>query len=125
MKLKILSGPFLGLEYNLECGDTVLQLVRDVATTASESGHALSTAHNVLLVATDGLQGRLIIRCAHADAESSAQVAEQGFDALMKGEEKVVAGSLKTKVQGAASKVMPDSVKAKMHERMAEPGSAK
>jgi len=80
MKLKILSGPFLGLEYNLECGDTVLQLVRDVATTASESGHALSTAHNVLLVATDGLQGRLIIRCAHADAESSAQVAEQADD---------------------------------------------
>ena len=57
--------------------------------------------------------------------DDPAQVAAQGFEALMKGEEKVVAGSLKTKVQGAASKVMPDSLKAKMHEKMAEPGSAK
>jgi short-subunit dehydrogenase len=57
--------------------------------------------------------------------DDPAQVAEQGFKALMKGEEKVVAGSMKTKVQGAASKVMPDSVKAKMHEKMAEPGSGK
>ncbi|WP_041841732.1 SDR family NAD(P)-dependent oxidoreductase [Actinoplanes friuliensis] len=56
--------------------------------------------------------------------DDPAQVAEQGFKALMKGEEKVVAGSLKTKVQGAASKVMPDSVKAQMHRKMAEPGSA-
>ena len=52
-----------------------------------------------------------------------AVVAKQGFEALMKGKEKVVAGSTKTKVQGAASKIMPDSAKAKMHSRMAEPGS--
>ncbi|MEU8815475.1 SDR family NAD(P)-dependent oxidoreductase [Actinoplanes sp. NPDC048796] len=57
--------------------------------------------------------------------DDPAQVAEQGFKALMKGEEKVVAGSLKTKVQGAASKVMPDKAKAEMHRKMAEPGSAK
>jgi hypothetical protein len=43
----------------------------------------------------------------------------------MKGEQKVVAGSVKTKVQGAASKVMPDGMKATMHRKMAEPGSAK
>jgi hypothetical protein len=35
----------------------------------------------------------------------------------------VVAGSVKTKVQAAASKVMPDSAKAQMHRKMAEPGS--
>ncbi|WP_305785883.1 SDR family NAD(P)-dependent oxidoreductase [Symbioplanes lichenis] len=57
--------------------------------------------------------------------DDPAVVAKQGFEALMKGEEKVVAGSVKTKVQGAASKVMPDALKAKMHEKMAEPGSAK
>ena len=56
--------------------------------------------------------------------DDPAQVAKQGFEALMKGEQKVVAGSLKTKVQGAASKVMPDSAKAEMHRRMAEPGGA-
>jgi hypothetical protein len=51
-------------------------------------------------------------------------VAKQGFEALMKGKEKVVAGSTKTKVQGAASKVMPDAAKAQMHRKMAEPGGA-
>ncbi|MBO3738747.1 SDR family NAD(P)-dependent oxidoreductase [Actinoplanes flavus] len=56
--------------------------------------------------------------------DDPALVAKQGFEALMKGREKVVAGSVKTKVQGAASKVMPDAAKARMHRRMAEPGSA-
>jgi short-subunit dehydrogenase len=56
--------------------------------------------------------------------DDPAVVAKQGFEALMKGKEKVVAGSTKTKVQGAASKVMPDAAKAEMHRKMAEPGSA-
>ncbi|WP_249998175.1 SDR family oxidoreductase [Actinoplanes sp. M2I2] len=56
--------------------------------------------------------------------DDPAVVAKQGFDALMKDKEKVVAGSVKTKVQGAASKVMPDKAKAEMHRKMAEPGSA-
>ena len=56
--------------------------------------------------------------------DDPAVVARQGFEAMMKGTEKVVAGSAKTKIQGAASKVLPDSAKAAMHRRMAEPGSA-
>ncbi len=56
--------------------------------------------------------------------DDPALVAKQGFEALMKDKEKVVAGSTKTKVQGAASKVMPDKAKAEMHRKMAEPGSA-
>jgi len=56
--------------------------------------------------------------------DDPAQVAKQGFEALMKGEEKVVAGSLKTKVQAATSKVTPDRMKAQMHGKMAEPGGA-
>ena len=56
--------------------------------------------------------------------DDPALVAKQGFEALMKEKTKVVAGSSKTKVQEAASKVMPDSAKAKMHRKMAEPGSA-
>jgi len=59
-----------------------------------------------------------------SEKDDPAQVARQGFEALMKGEEKVVAGSLKTKVQAAASKVAPDSLKAEMHRKMAEPGGA-
>ena len=42
----------------------------------------------------------------------------------MEGGDKVIAGSVKTKVQGYAAKVLPDSAKAEMHRRMAEPGSA-
>ena len=56
--------------------------------------------------------------------DDPAQVAEQGFEALMKGKQKVVAGSAKTKTQGAMSKVLPDKAKAEMHRKMAEPGSA-
>ena len=40
----------------------------------------------------------------------------------MDGEERVVAASLSTKLQGRASRLMPDSVKAQMHRKMAEPG---
>jgi hypothetical protein len=40
----------------------------------------------------------------------------------MDGDQKVVAGSFKTKSMDAANKVMPDAVKAQQHRRMAEPG---
>jgi short-subunit dehydrogenase len=53
--------------------------------------------------------------------DDAGQVAEQGFEALMKGERKVVAGSLTTKAQGLVSRVLPDSLKAKGHRQMAEP----
>ncbi|GHD97005.1 oxidoreductase [Streptomyces naganishii JCM 4654] len=57
------------------------------------------------------------------DKDDPAQVAEQAFEAVMKGRKKVVTGSLKTKLQGAANKVLPDSAKAAAHRRMAEPGT--
>jgi uncharacterized protein len=56
--------------------------------------------------------------------DDPAQVAKQGFEAMMKGEDKVVAGSLKTKVQALADDVLPDRLKARAHRQMAEPGSA-
>jgi short-subunit dehydrogenase len=58
-----------------------------------------------------------------SDKDDPAMVAKQGFEALMKGDDQVVAGSLKNKMQAAAAKVMPDTAKAEMHRRMAEPGS--
>ena len=58
-----------------------------------------------------------------ASKDDPAQVAAQGFRALMDGEAKLVAGSLKTKAQGLANKVLPDNVKAAAHRQMAEPGS--
>ena len=60
-----------------------------------------------------------------AEKDDPAVVARQGFDALMAGKERVVGGSLKNKAQVAASKVLPDSLKAEKHREMAEPGSAR
>jgi uncharacterized protein len=54
--------------------------------------------------------------------DDPAEVARQGFETLMGGDQKVVADSLKTKSLEAANKVMPDVLKAEQHRRMAEPG---
>lgn len=54
-----------------------------------------------------------------------AEVAQQGFDAMMKGEDHVYASSLKTKAQGELGRFMPESVKASLHEKQAEPKSKK
>src|SRR4051795_10785141 len=59
------------------------------------------------------------------EKDDPAEVAREGFDALMAGEERVVAGAFKNKAQVAVSRVLPDSVKAEKHREMAEPGSAK
>jgi short-subunit dehydrogenase len=59
------------------------------------------------------------------EKDDPAEVARQGFDALMAGKEKVVGGALKNKVQAAVAGVIPDKVKAEMHRKMAAPGSAK
>ncbi len=58
------------------------------------------------------------------DKDDPAQVARQAYDAVMKGRGKLVTGSAKTKAQGVADKVLPDRVKAAVHRRMAEPGTA-
>jgi uncharacterized protein len=58
-----------------------------------------------------------------SDKDDPADVAREGFEALMAGKERVVSASLSTKLQGRGSRLMPDSAKAEMHRRMAEPGS--
>ena len=55
--------------------------------------------------------------------DDPADVARDGYEALMAGKDKVVAGSTKNKLQAAAARVMPDEAKAKMHGKMSEPGS--
>jgi short-subunit dehydrogenase len=59
------------------------------------------------------------------EKDDPADIAREGFEALMAGKERAVAASLSTKVQGRRSRLLPDAVKAEMHRRMAEPGSAK
>jgi uncharacterized protein len=55
--------------------------------------------------------------------DDPAKVAEQGFQAMMDGEEKVVAGNPMNKVMAAMGRVTPDAVKSKMHTALSEPGS--
>ncbi|PSM50897.1 oxidoreductase [Chroococcidiopsis sp. CCALA 051] len=59
-----------------------------------------------------------------SEKDDPAEVAKQGFEALMKGKDSIVAGSLKTKIQGAVSKILPDTVNAELHRKLTKPGSA-
>jgi uncharacterized protein len=56
--------------------------------------------------------------------DDPAEVAKEGFEALMDGKDHVVAGSMKNKVQSTMSKVVPETAGAEMHAKQAEPGSA-
>src|SRR4051812_8972307 len=53
--------------------------------------------------------------------DDPAQVAAQGFAALMAGKRRVVGGGLQTRAQYVAGTVLPDRVKAAMHTVMAKP----
>lgn len=59
-----------------------------------------------------------------AKKDDPADVARDGFEALMRGDDKVVAHSMKSKAMGVAGKLMPDKMNAKMSRGMNEPGSA-
>ncbi len=63
-------------------------------------------------------------RVGAGDKDDPADVAADGFAALMNGDEQVVAGSAANKAQVAAGRFVPDAVKAGMHRKLAEPGSA-
>ena len=56
--------------------------------------------------------------------DDPADVAQDGFDALMAGKDHVVAGSFKNTVQSTLGKVIPETVGAKMQGQQAKPGSA-
>ncbi|MFY1594217.1 SDR family NAD(P)-dependent oxidoreductase [Micromonospora sp. WMMD737] len=62
-------------------------------------------------------------RVASGRKDDPRTVAEQGFAAMLRGDQTVTAGSLLTKVQTAAGKILPDKLNAAQHRRMAEPGS--
>ncbi len=56
--------------------------------------------------------------------DDPADVAKQGFEALMAGKDAVLAGSPMTKLQGNISKVLPDTINSELHRHLTEPGSA-
>ncbi|MEG8222822.1 MAG: SDR family NAD(P)-dependent oxidoreductase [Sphingobium sp.] len=58
-----------------------------------------------------------------SESKSDADVARDGWNALMKGEAHIVSG-WKNKLQAAVAHVTPAAVLAEQHRKMAEPGSA-
>lgn len=64
-------------------------------------------------------------RVATAKKDDPADVARQGFEALMAGRDHVVAGSFKNRVQDALAQVLPEPAKAAAHAKQAEPGSGR
>lgn len=56
--------------------------------------------------------------------DDPADVARQGVRAMLRGEDKIVAGSPTTKLQGHVNALLPDRLKAALHARMAKPGGA-
>jgi short-subunit dehydrogenase len=57
--------------------------------------------------------------------DDPAEVARDGFEALMDGKDKVIAGSFRNWMQDAMAQVMPEPAKAAAHARLTEPGSGK
>jgi short-subunit dehydrogenase len=59
-----------------------------------------------------------------AKKDDAAEVAQAGFDAMMRGKGDIVTG-IKNKIQSAVANVLPAGVLARQHRKMAEPGTAK
>jgi short-subunit dehydrogenase len=69
--------------------------------------------------------GMMDTKVAVDQKDDPAEVARQGFEALMAGKHRVVAGSFANQVQSAMGHVLPEQAKAQQHRKLTEPGSAK
>lgn len=58
------------------------------------------------------------------EKDDPAEVARDGFEALMDGKDHIVAGSFKNKVKATLAHVLPDTMTSKMQARETMPGSA-
>jgi uncharacterized protein len=67
-----------------------------------------------------GRAGMLNTKIGAGPKDDPRDVARDGFEALMAGKDRVVAGSMRNRVQAAASRLIPDRVKAQMHRKMAQ-----
>jgi short-subunit dehydrogenase len=63
-------------------------------------------------------------KLAHVPMDDPAEVARDGFEAMMAGKDHVVAGGLRNNVQALSSKLLPGKASAAAHAKLAEPGSA-
>ncbi|MBL0938127.1 MAG: SDR family NAD(P)-dependent oxidoreductase [Gemmatimonadaceae bacterium] len=67
--------------------------------------------------------GMLDTKAGRSDKDPPADVANDGFDALMAGRDHVVAGSIKNRMQALISEITPEPMKAAQHAKLTEPGS--
>jgi short-subunit dehydrogenase len=58
-----------------------------------------------------------------AEKDDPAEVAREGFEAMMEGRDKVIAGSFKNKVQATLGGMLPETVQAGIHRKQLEPSS--
>jgi short-subunit dehydrogenase len=56
-----------------------------------------------------------------AEKDDPAEVAKRGFEAMMDGKDAVLAGGLKSRLQGLANEVLPETFKAKQSAKQAKP----
>lgn len=91
----------------------------------SRAAEAGRTVDAVAINAGIGVSGPFAETSLGASSKDDpAKVANEGFEALMRGKDHVVAGSLKNKLMAGAAKILPEATKAQAHRRMSEPGSA-
>ena len=78
----------------------------------------------VITGASSGI-GHELAKAGSSEKDDPAEVARQGFDALIKGKERVVAGSLANRLMAYGGRFVPDRAKAEAHRLMAEPRSSR
>lgn len=62
-------------------------------------------------------------KVAQGKKSNPADVALQGYEAMMAGKDHVFGGSIKGRIQGALSDILPETVKAEMSRKQMKPGS--
>jgi short-subunit dehydrogenase len=60
-----------------------------------------------------------------AEKDDPVDVARRGFEAMMAGKDSVLAGGMKSKLQGLANEVLPETVKSKQSAKQAKPDDVK
>jgi short-subunit dehydrogenase len=63
-------------------------------------------------------------KVAQGKKDDPEDVARKGFEAMMAGKDKVIAASMKAKLEGIAGEILPETTKAKMHAGQTKPGTA-
>jgi short-subunit dehydrogenase len=62
-------------------------------------------------------------KVAQGKKDDPADVAKQGFEAMMKGKDSVIAASVRTKLEGLANEILPETMKARLYAPQNKPGS--